>query len=130
MSMIRLARIFLVTLLLGPQVAMVVLRVQPACQECRDCCDPEGVCDVNCLQCACCASRVPTLNCSSSIELIAADSGTPAVAAVATPPQPAPRDILILTKLRHAVPTLVTRDPAQWSTYSVKPLTLAPTPCT
>ncbi|MCY2951574.1 MAG: hypothetical protein NTU53_06305 [Planctomycetota bacterium] len=41
---------------------------------------------------------------------------------------PAPRDILILTKLRHAVPTLVTRDPAQWSTYSVKPLTLAPTP--
>jgi hypothetical protein len=41
---------------------------------------------------------------------------------------PTPLDILILSKLRRAVPALVTREPAQWSAYSVKPLTLAPTP--
>jgi len=41
---------------------------------------------------------------------------------------PAPRDILILSKLRAAVPLIVTKDSAKWSTYCVKPLTLAPTP--
>jgi len=95
--MIRLARILLVTLLLGPQVGMVVLPVEPPCQEERDCCDPDGACDVICVQCVCCVGRVPTLTSASSIDLLAA-SGTPAVAAAAAPRQPAPCDILHIPK--------------------------------
>ncbi len=98
MSMNRLARILLVTLLLGPQVGLVVLPVEPACQEERDCCDPHGVCDVSCVQCACCASCVPTLTCDSSVARVAAVSGASAAAAVSAPPQPAPRDILHVPK--------------------------------
>lgn len=96
--MIRLTRILLIALLIGPQVGTVVFPVDALCQEERDCCDPEGVCDVSCVQCVCCASRVPTLTSASSIGLFAAVFGTPAVAATAAPPQPTPRDILHVPK--------------------------------
>lgn len=98
MAMIRLARILLVAMLLGPQVGMVVLPVEPLCQEERDCCDPEGVCDIECVQCACCTGRVPTLTSASSLERCSAASGAAPPAASAAPAQPAPRDILHVPK--------------------------------
>jgi len=92
--MIRLARILLVTLLVVPQVTGVALLVEPTCQEERDCCEPEGVCDVACLQCACCAGRTPTLVMRPASPLRAAMPGAALATAAAFPPQPEPRDIL------------------------------------
>jgi len=92
--MIRFARILLVTLLVAPQVTVAALPVEPTCQEERDCCEPEGVCEVACLQCACCAGRTPTLVTRPACPLRAAVAGAALATTAALPPQPEPHDIL------------------------------------
>lgn len=97
MAMIALARIVLVMLLLGPQLGAVALPSEVVCQETDDCCEPDGGCDVNCIRCACCASRTPTLTPASRL-VLAALPGSYAPAGAAAPSQPAPRDILHVPK--------------------------------
>ena len=67
LAMKRLLHIVLLALFLGPQVGTILVPREGVCQETDDCCPPGGVCNVNCVTCACCMSR-PT-NCSSVVTL-------------------------------------------------------------
>jgi hypothetical protein len=59
--MIRLVRVVLVALLIGPQAAKVLLPPFASCEERRDCCAPDGACDASCVTCPCCASPAPSV---------------------------------------------------------------------
>jgi hypothetical protein len=73
--------------------------VQEVCTEEReDCCDPKDACDVNCVQCACCATRP---NIVTAMAVAVDLPGPPALARAAYEAAPAsapPTDILHIPK--------------------------------
>jgi hypothetical protein len=95
----RLFRILLLTLLLGSALEQVLCSAPVVCAEERqDCCEPGGPCDVDCMDCACCAATAITFPGAASVECL--DSPPePAVAVHATlPPLAPPTDILHVPK--------------------------------
>lgn len=84
--MTRLIPVLLVTLLIGAQVEAVVGPHEVLCQETSDCCTPEGVCDVDCVACACCATH-PGFACFVTADPIRTTPGeaTPASRALTLP---------------------------------------------
>jgi hypothetical protein len=98
MVMNRLLRILLLAVLLGPQVGTFLAPPEVFCEETSDCCTPDGVCDVDCVVCAFCVSRIPSLTPSISVESIGAHPGATNTAASAAPLPLHPKDILHVPK--------------------------------
>jgi hypothetical protein len=95
----RLFRILLLALLLGPSIGPVVQPIQEVCaEEHQDCCEPDGVCDHTCADCACCAGSAISLS-SPALAKVLNGPPVPTVAArTATPPSAPPSDILHVPK--------------------------------
>lgn len=95
----RIFRILLLVLLLGPSVGQVLRHAQEICAEAqRDCCDPKGLCQASCAECACCAVPAITLETAASTGIHDAAPLPTAVAAVVAPPLAPPSDILHIPK--------------------------------
>lgn len=95
----RFLRTLLLALLLGSALDQVLFSAPVACaEEQRDCCEPGGPCDVDCMDCACCAATAITFPEAASVECLDSPPA-PAVAVHATIPPPAPpADILHVPK--------------------------------
>ena len=95
----RLFRIILLVLFLAPAVGQITRPVEEVCVEEHDgCCEPKAACDVNCVQCACCAARAVTFQSEGPVECLDGLRTTTAVAPVATPPSAPAFDILHIPK--------------------------------
>jgi hypothetical protein len=95
----RFFRTLLLALLLGPALEQVVRAVPVVCaEEQQGCCEPGGPCDVDCMDCACCAAAAITFPGGASVECLDSPPA-PAVAVHATlPPLAPPADILHVPK--------------------------------
>lgn len=97
--MIRILRILLLAVLLGPTAGQVLQYAQDACVEGRrDCCDPLEQCDSGCTECACCAVTAFTLQSAASSGAVEAAPLPAAVAVAVSPPLAPPSDILHVPK--------------------------------
>ena len=95
----QLLRVMLLVLLLSPSASQALRPVEEVCAEERDgCCEPSGACDVDCVQCACCAARAVTFQCAEPVESLDGVRTTTATAPVATPPSAPAFDILHIPK--------------------------------
>ena len=94
----RLIRVLFLFALLAPQVASVAVASDAFCEEASGCCTPEGVCDVNCVHCACCTSRTPSLAPFQVAEPVPSSPRLAIAAASASPPQALPTDIFHVPK--------------------------------
>ena len=90
--------ILLLVLLVGPQLGELTLPPEPLCEETQDCCTPNGLCDVNCVQCACCAIRTTSLTPAMTAEPLDAPSAAATSVAIVAPLPPPPADILHVPK--------------------------------
>lgn len=61
MLMVRMFRILLAALLLGPIAAEILLPSVVSCAETGDCCAPDGACDHSGVVCPCCAIPGPSV---------------------------------------------------------------------
>ena len=89
----------LLALLLGPQIGQILLPIQEVCaEESRDCCDPNGVCDVNCILCVCCTAHPIASSSMAGEDGLARPSAHPIAVRAVAPPSAPPSDILHIPK--------------------------------
>lgn len=96
----RLIRMLCLALFLGAQSVAVVLPAASSCEEKQDCCAPNAVCDVDCVQCACCAVRVSDVAVSLTVKPLDSPPLPATMAARSAPLPPPPGDILHVPKAR------------------------------
>jgi hypothetical protein len=75
MIMARLLRILVVAMLVGPQVAELVLPSVASCEDGHHCCSPDGTCDATLVVCPCCATTAPIVTSTFSAESADAPTG-------------------------------------------------------
>jgi len=96
--MIRLVRVVLVALLIGPQAVGTFLPSFASCEETRNCCAPDGACDADCVACPCCASPAPIVHSTFSAGAMDAPMGFARATSGATALPLLPTDILHVPK--------------------------------
>jgi hypothetical protein len=95
----RLFRALLIAMLVGPQIGQLLSPVQDACvEERQDCCDSDGVCDVNCVRCACCSVRLVVVHNVGSHQTLGGPPAHPFLMHADSPPVAPSSDILHIPK--------------------------------
>lgn len=95
----RLLRIMLLVLFIAPALGEIIGPIEVVCLEEHDgCCELKAACDVNCVQCACCAARAVTFQSEGPVECLDGLRTTTAAPPVATPPSAPAFDILHIPK--------------------------------
>jgi len=94
-----LIRILFLVAVLAPQMASVAVATDGYCEEAAGgCCTPEGDSDVSCVDCACCASRMPSVIPFRAAEPILSSPRLATAAAIHFSPQAFPTDIFHVPK--------------------------------
>ena len=95
----RLIRILFLVAILAPLAASVAVATDAFCEEAAGgCCTPEGVCDIDCVVCTCCASRIPSVIPFLVAEPILNSPRLATAAVISFSPQAFPTDIFHVPK--------------------------------